>query len=759
MDRERNSPGPNKRRLLPIAPAPAGGSGQGAGSNTGARGRRQVTAACEACRRRKSKCNAERPKCSLCVRHDTDCRYATAPTETHSQALKRKHNELQDRITPYEELFDILKSKSETESLEIFKRIRSGNDVGSILRQARDGDLLMQLSLAPEARRRYEFPYIRDMPATIMISDNLYLRSFIYETTFHAPPSQGYPLDSHREGYGDDRYLKPYHAAQVVEPSFSNIKISEWTPVIKDDHILRRLLNAYLYYQHSWTAAFHMDYFLKDLASGQTRYCSTLLVNAILAAACAMSRELPDRNKFWIPQTLGYQFLAEAKRLWEIEGGSRPGKLTTIQAAIVLSIVATTTAMDKVGTSYLLQGMAMATNLKLFTATCGTRDGEMRKARAFTAWGLFCWQAWQRFYFARPPLLEKAPAYPLPDPMADPKWYGEIWIRYPLSQNLYPTNLNCTIKSNFELRKLMNEMAFELFEDDGPPKMTTEKALECKSRLDNWFSNLPEPLMPTKVVLPDHIKIHLEYYGTMISLVRLLAQSGTPLDTTWQNVITHSEVRLETLLRLYYLRHSYESYDPLLMHWLMFLGDSILLKLDAPQASPPAAPPHDPRPNPESLRSTLILCAKGLYDQSRNFHIAVLLYRLLRDRMKANDLDLLRTHIFSNPSSSGHGRNSNSNSAAAAAEDDEPLMTQYVQSQWLAPIVMPDEHGDNSSKRTLDYLLREYEKLSLDRRGDAEEVGEGEGEGEGEGAGGVGAAAGGVGAAARDATPPPRRQA
>lgn len=61
MDREGNSLGSNKRRLLPIAPAPASGSGQGAGgAGTTTKGRRQVTAACEACRRRKSKVRKEK---------------------------------------------------------------------------------------------------------------------------------------------------------------------------------------------------------------------------------------------------------------------------------------------------------------------------------------------------------------------------------------------------------------------------------------------------------------------------------------------------------------------------------------------------------------------------------------------------------------------------------------------------------------------------------------------------------------------------
>ncbi|KAL7626163.1 hypothetical protein AAE478_002933 [Parahypoxylon ruwenzoriense] len=689
-----DNPRPTKRSLPPLAPAPAGGSGQGS-AGASSRGRRQVTAACEACRKRKSKCNAERPQCSLCIRHGTDCRYATAPTETHSQALKRKHGELQDRITPYEELFDILKTKSETESLEILRRIRSGADVGSILRHAKDGDLLIQLSLAPETRRRYEFPYATEMPASILVSDNLYLRSFVYETTFRAPPSYSFSQNPQLQGYDDDRYLKPYHAAQVIDPNFDNVDVSKWTTVSSDDQLLRRLLNSYLYYQHPWTAAFHMNYFLRDMTTGRKRFCSSLLVNAILAAACHMCREIPDRTKFWVPQTLGYQFLAEAKRLWEVESRKTVSSLTTIQAAIVLSIVATTTAMDRVGTSYLLQAIAMAYNLDIFSATAGTRNVSVRKARAFTAWGLFCWQAWQRFYFFMPPLIRDPPEYPLPDPILDSQWYGEIWVRYPLSQTLFPTNLGCIVKSNFDLRKLMNDIAAEIFEEGRPPKVTADKILECKSRLDVWFASLPDPLTPTKVVLPDHIKIHLEYYGTMISLMRLPMESTVNVEATWHNIITYAEIRLETLLRLYYLRHSYESYDPLLMHWLMFLGDTTLGKLHSKEALVSL----------EALRSTLILCAKGIYDQGHNYHIAVLVFRLLRDRMKDSDFDLLRTHLFAfSPSSSGD--------ASSSSEDDPPLMLQYVQAQWLAPIHTPDS---GPTKRSLEYLLREYERLSLDR--------------------------------------------
>ncbi|KAI5867928.1 hypothetical protein GGS23DRAFT_591738 [Durotheca rogersii] len=688
-------PNPRRPGLLPLAPAPVGSSSR-ASVGAGSRGRRQVTAACEACRKRKSKCNAERPRCSLCVRHGTDCQYATAPAETHSQALKRKHSELQDRITPYEELFDFLKTKSDTESVEILRRIRSGADVGSVLRHAKDGDLLIQLSLAPESRRRYEFPYKAEMPASILLPDNLYLRSFVFETTFNDLPSLGSShLSQQLQGSSDDRYLKPFHAAQIIDPNFSNVVVSKWTTVTSNDHLLRRLLTAYTYYQHPWTAAFHLKYFLDDMAAGRERFCSSLLVNAVLAAACHMCRDIPDRTKFWLPHTLAYQFSAEARRLWDIESRKSTSNLTTIQAAIVLSIVATTTAMDKVGTSYLSQAIAMAYNLNIFSATAGTDDEAVRKARAFTAWGLFCWQAWQGFYFGIPPLISHPPQYPLPDPRVDPQWYGEIWVRYPLSQTLFPINLSHVIRTNFDLRKLMNDIAGEVFVVGKPPNATAQKVLDLKSRLDAWFADLPETLAPTRVVLPDHLKIHLEYYGILISIMRFPVKLTPNLEVTWHNIIRYAEVRLETLLRLYYLRHSFECYDPLLMQYLMLLGDTTLEKLHN------ATEPEDL----EALRSTLVLCAKGLYDQGHNYHIAVLVFRLMRDRMKENDFDLLRTHLFASspPPTTA--------SEIGTSEDDPPLMVKYVRAQWQVPIHTPDT---GPTKRSLEYLVREYGMLSLD---------------------------------------------
>ena len=66
--------------------------------------------------------------------------------------MKRKYEQLQTTKSPYEELFCLLRSRPESESIDILRRIRSGSDVGTILRQIEGGELLLQLALKPDLR-------------------------------------------------------------------------------------------------------------------------------------------------------------------------------------------------------------------------------------------------------------------------------------------------------------------------------------------------------------------------------------------------------------------------------------------------------------------------------------------------------------------------------------------------------------------------------------------------------------------------------
>ena len=208
-----------------------------------------------------------------------------APTETHTQALKRKFDELQEEKSVYEELYRLLRSIPEKDAIDVVRRLRTDGDVATVIRQVKEGCLLLQLALTPETRLRYTFPYVAEMPARVQVADNQYLQSPVYETVFAignpSPPSME-ELMTRYQGV----YLRPYHAAEVVDARFSKIRASRWTTVISDDGLFRKVLQAYLLHEYTTFAFFHKDCFLDDLAKGRTRFCSLLMVNTILAIGC-----------------------------------------------------------------------------------------------------------------------------------------------------------------------------------------------------------------------------------------------------------------------------------------------------------------------------------------------------------------------------------------------------------------------------------------------------------------------------------------
>ena len=143
-----------------------------------------------------------------------------------------------------------MKTLPEQDAVGLFHRIRDGGDIETILRHVRDGDLLLQMHLIPEARLRYELPYSRDMPAILLTSESPSLDSIIYKAASQRTLRSKIVKASATEPQKDvfpaeytpmyqDPYVKPYHAAVLVEPRFENARISEWIRVCKDNVLLR----------------------------------------------------------------------------------------------------------------------------------------------------------------------------------------------------------------------------------------------------------------------------------------------------------------------------------------------------------------------------------------------------------------------------------------------------------------------------------------------------------------------------------------
>jgi hypothetical protein len=419
--------------------------------------------------------------------------------------MKRTYKELRESCSVHKELLNLLKTMSESDVMTVLRMLKTGTDVETILKQVKDGDLLKQMTLVPEARRRYELPYFADMPAFILKHDSSYLKSPLYQSKFR---------DSRQSSLGEtgtpevqSKYLMPCHAAEFVDPLLSKVTISKWTSVITDNTLFRGILGAFFQNVYPDYVPFHKDSFLEDMALGQTHHCSSLLVNAVLAAGYRGYRKLTNRNQYWLPTNLGYLFTAEAKRLWELE---RPDKirLTTIQAAMLLHAVYNLNGFDRIGQTYLLQALSMAQEIKLFGPPDRSTNLKTHQARALTAWSLFNWQVMLSFYFFRPPFVEDPPQTPLPDPNTHSQWFGETFIQYPRDSNPTPTYLGHTLRARLALRTIMNDMSKELFKHlGGARKLPLDQLLKFKLRLEAWFNTLPEMLTPDAAVFPTQLEL------------------------------------------------------------------------------------------------------------------------------------------------------------------------------------------------------------------------------------------------------------
>ncbi|KAL6828048.1 hypothetical protein V8C40DRAFT_243377 [Trichoderma camerunense] len=669
-----------------------------------------VSVACEACRKRKTRCSGSRPKCLSCVQKGIDCHYTSAnATETNSAVLKRKFREVKEKTNDYEEFYDSLRGLPDADSQAIFQMIRGGADIKTVMRQIREGNLLLQLSLAPETQRRYDFPFVTTMPTILLTGDNLYLRSLVFEATFQDENQQqlNIPLNPNsRTGSPQYIYTQPYHSAEIVNTRLSTVDISRWTAVSTDNELMRTLLHAYFLHEYSSYTSFQKDIFIQALTDGDKRFCSSLLVNAVLAEASHCYNGVQYREQFWNPENIGYRFLAEFRRLWELQ--SERTDLPTLQAAMIVNGIYVNNGIDKLGLTYLDRAIAIAEDLQIFGDNSHIEENTLRHARNFTAWCLYKYQTIMGYYYFKCPIITNPPVFPLPDPYSEPSWYGDFILKYPTNNTFTSLYFPHFFNADAKFKIILNTIATSLFQPENVGRtLPANVKSHLRAQLESWLAGLSVPLHPSNIVFPPQLRLHMEYHATIMTLLQTpvnndIPSAYIPISNTNENellqgAISAAMIRLETIVRIYYLRHSYESCNTYLTFFFSNVGFAALERLRSSEID------HE---RFKHLMSTLILCIKGLYDQGQHVHVASAVYRLLRNRLLPQDMRFLQGYIHWN-----------------ITEDDDPLIISHVQSEW--PIPITDRERDPEAAK-LENLARRLNEMSVNSSRETSEENESE---------------------------------
>ncbi|EXL70936.1 hypothetical protein FOPG_13305 [Fusarium oxysporum f. sp. conglutinans race 2 54008] len=672
------------------------------------RKRTLIKGACQTCRKRKVKCDGAKPRCLACARKGSECEYFDNVPKGHGRQLFS----LQNRLNDHEELLHHIQSRKEEDVHDIVRRIRRGDSTRAILQQLRDGDLLLQMSLVPQSWCRYSFPLTRDMPLFLNARDNPYLNSLIYKETMEHPCVRATNENNKTPTYSNRliQYHLPYHAAKVVDPRLSSGNMIHWTSVSVTGALFSELLQMYFLYEYPIFPFLHMDSFLEDLVTSRRQFCSSLLVNAVLAAGCQGYAKIANRTEFWNPRTLQYQFSAEARRLWDMEVDSP--SLTTIQAGLIMSLTCNVNGVDKAGWSYLVRATAMANRLQIFEDLLDTTRRRIRDARALTSWSLFLWQSIFSFHFYRTPLLKDPPQVQLPNPMDNSAWYPKIWILYPSNQNPISVNYGDYFKAAAEFQIIVNSIGSSAFPRIGSQaNLSSKQAQDFYSKLRKWYHCLPDSLSITNVVLPWQLSLHMHYFN----LINWLMEPFTVPETTYtggeatgassfqaveetvpEALVINAKISLETVFRLYYMRHGFEIFDPLMLQFHSFVGFMALKELSDGREKPPGLV--------KALQSTLALATLGLRDQGKNSYLGDTIFRILRD-MAASKHALPANEIIA---------------MSKEDEDTKAEIAEHINSQFPINVV---SIADDPEPHRVESLISQYKEIELNNQSDRSEMG------------------------------------
>ncbi|KAL6238601.1 nitrogen assimilation transcription factor nirA [Aspergillus navahoensis] len=521
--------------------------------------RRCVSTACIACRRRKSKCDGNLPSCAACSSvYHTTCVYDPNSDHRRKGVYKKDTDTLRTKNTTLLTLIQALLNYEEEDAFDLVRQIRSCDNLEdvaqSLVNQEKRSSGLLSNAAEPEEDILAEADQFESELAGKM--SNLVLdgsRKFIGGTSnlIFLPP--GSELNEFKPGLATGGDLEG--------------SVTRWTTVTDDQQLISHLLTMYFSWHYPFFTTLSKELFYRDYSRGvSSQYCSSLLVNTMLALGCHFSswpgaREDPDNSA-----TAGDHFFKEAKRLILDNDELVNSKLCTVQALALMSVREAGCGREGKGWVYSGMSFRMAFDLGLNLESSSLRDlsEEEVDARRITFWGCFLFdKCWSNYLGRQPQFTTANTSVSAVDIL--PNEESTIWSPYtdtgPSREYAQPSRTRAVADQISKLCKISGDIVV-FFYDLAPKEKPASKQLELKklseihTRLEAWKKGLPKELEPREGQLPQALLMHMFYQLLLIHLYRPFLKytkstSPLPQHVSPRKLCTQAAAAISKLLRLY----------------------------------------------------------------------------------------------------------------------------------------------------------------------------------------------------------------
>ncbi|KAF7588211.1 hypothetical protein BBP40_005994 [Aspergillus hancockii] len=522
--------------------------------------RRCVSTACIACRRRKSKCDGNLPSCAACSSvYHTTCVYDPNSDHRRKGVYKKDTDTLRTKNATLLTLIQALLNYEEEDAFDLVRQIRSCDNLEDVAQSIMGQD-------------KSSTTTSRDLASS---GDDSSLQADQFESEL-AGKMSGLMLDGSRKFIGGTSnliFLPPgselYDYNADLDGQAPDRSITQWTSVTADEQLISHLMTMYFTWHYPFFTTLSKDLFYRDYVRGvSSQYCSSLLVNAMLALGCHFSswdgaREDPQNSA-----TAGDHFFKEAKRLVLENDEHANAKLCTVQALALMSV--REAGCGREGKGWVYSGMSFRMSLDLGlnfdTTSLGARnldEGEV-DARRITFWGCFLIdKCWSNYLGRLPQLAATSMSVPRIDIL--PNEEAALWSPYSdggaSRENMQPSRTRTIALQISKLCEISSDLLVSFY-DPTPKEKPLSKQVELKklseihTRLEAWKKDLPKELEPKERLLPQALLMHMFYQLLFIHLYRPFlkyTKSNSPLPhhVSPRKLCTQASSAISKLLRIY----------------------------------------------------------------------------------------------------------------------------------------------------------------------------------------------------------------
>ncbi|CAM1511170.1 Fc.00g086830.m01.CDS01 [Cosmosporella sp. VM-42] len=538
------------------------------GADPASQKRRCVSTACIACRKRKSKCDGAIPSCAACASvYGTECVYDPNSDHRRKGVYREKVDSMKARNSTLQILIEAILNADEDDVPSIVRRIRTCDSLDAVAEQ-----FLKQQQLGDEeAERLDQLDDDDDIEQPEQGERDLARK--MGELRLENGSVRFIGGTSHLIYLGEPNYELD-HEPNSEPYSSGEDPITTWTRVTQDAQLITHLINMYFNWHYPYFTTLSKTMFFRDFMKGKsglgrgTAYCSSLLVNTMLALGCHFTSVAGAYGTPGDSRTKGDHFFAEAKRLIIENDEYEKPRLVTVQALALMSVREAGCAREAKGWVYSGMSFRMAEDIGLNLDVSELDKDRMSDhevdARRITFWGCYLFDKCWSNYLGRLPQLPKS-SFNVPKFDVFPDEDSQSWSPYTDSgfdqTSKQPSRTRAAALQLSKLCEISSDLLVFFYHPNNIGR-SSGKAVELKKlselhrRLEEWRKELPQEFEPKEGQLPNVILMHMFFHLQYIHLFRPFlkyAPSASPLPphVSPRRICTANAGAISKLLRLY----------------------------------------------------------------------------------------------------------------------------------------------------------------------------------------------------------------